>query len=336
MEYTLIKGTGLKVSRVCLGTMTFGEQTSEEEAVRIVDCALDRGVNFFDTADNYTGGRSEQILGKALEGKRENAVIATKGTNPRGPLPNQSGQGRKHILQDIEESLRSPRTDYIDVYYLHHPDPETPVEEVIETMTGLVRSGKIRYYGLSNYSTWQCCSFIHKAREMHAIAPVVTESVYNLITRGIEDEMVPFLNEYRMGLTVFNPIAAGLLTGKHIHERPEENTRFALNYGYEKRYFNDRNRQAVEALSAIAADNGMSVLEFSLQWLLNRPVVDSVIMGASRYEHIVQNLSLASEKKPLDAEALRRCDEVWDTIRGRFFSYHADAKPLRRPEGASR
>lgn len=336
MEYTLIKGTGLKVSRVCLGTMTFGEQTSEDEAVRIVDCALDRGVNFFDTADNYTGGRSEQILGKALEGKRENAVIATKVTNPRGPLPNQSGQGRKHILQDIEESLRSLRTDYIDVYYLHHPDPETPAEEVIETMTGLVRSGKIRYYGLSNYSTWQCCSFIHKAREMHAIAPVVTESVYNLITRGIEDEMVPFLNEYRMGLTVFNPIAAGLLTGKHIHERPEENTRFALNYGYEKRYFNDRNRQAVEALSAVAADNGMSILEFSLQWLLNRPVVDSVIVGASRYEHIVQNLSLASEKKPLDAEALRRCDEVWDTIRGQFFSYHADAKPLRRPEGTSR
>ena len=336
MEYTLIKGTGLKVSRVCLGTMTFGEQTSEDEAVRIVDCALDRGVHFFDTADNYTGGRSEQILGKALEGKRENAVIATKVTNPRGPLPNQSGQGRKHILQDIEESLRSLRTDYIDVYYLHHPDPETPAEEVIETMTGLVRSGKIRYYGLSNYSTWQCCSFIHKAREMHAIAPVVTESVYNLITRGIEDEMVPFLNEYRMGLTVFNPIAAGLLTGKHIHERPEENTRFALNYGYEKRYFNDRNRQAVEALSAVAADNGMSILEFSLQWLLNRPVVDSVIVGASRYEHIVQNLSLASEKKPLDAEALRRCDEVWDTIRGQFFSYHADAKPLRRPEGTSR
>ena len=336
MEYTLIKGTGLKVSRVCLGTMTFGEQTPEDEAVRIVDCALERGVNFFDTADNYTGGRSEQILGKALEGKRENAVIATKVTNPRGPLPNQSGQGRKHILQDIEESLRSLRTDYIDVYYLHHPDPETPAEEVIETMTGLVRSGKIRYYGLSNYSTWQCCSFIHKAREMHAIAPVVTESVYNLITRGIEDEMVPFLNEYRMGLTVFNPIAAGLLTGKHTHERPEENTRFALNYGYEKRYFNDRNRQAVEALSAVAADSGMSILEFSLQWLLNRPVVDSVIIGASRYEHIAQNLSLASEKKPLDAEALRRCDEVWDTIRGSFFSYHADAKPLRRPEGVSR
>ena len=333
MEYTCIKGTGLRVSRFCLGTMTFGEQTDEAEAVRIIDHALDQGVNFFDTADGYTGGVSEQILGKALEGRRDDAVIATKVSVPTGKLPNQSGQGRKHILQNLERSLRSLRTDYIDLYYLHHPDPATPAEDVIETMTTLVRSGKIRYYGLSNYSTWQCCSFIHKAREMHAIAPVVTESVYNLITRGIEDEMVPFLSEYRMGLTVFNPIAAGLLTGKHVHERPEENTRFALNYGYEVRYFNEKNRQAVEELSAIAAGEGMSLLEFSLQWLLNRPAVDSAIVGASKYDHIVQNLTLASEKKPLSDEALRKCDEVWDSIRGRYFSYHADARPLKRPGG---
>ena len=333
MEYTNIKGTGLKVSRVCLGTMTFGDQTGEEDAIRIVDHALEQGVNFFDTADNYTGGRSEQILGKALEGKRENAVIATKVTNPKGPMPNQYGHGRKHILTDIEESLRSLRTDYIDLYYLHHPDPDTPMEEVIETMTDLVRSGKIRYYGLSNHSTWQCCAFIHTAREMHAIAPVVTESVYNLITRGLDDEMVPFLKEYKMGLTVYNPIAAGLLTGKHIHEKPEENTRFALNYGYELRYFNEKNRAAVEALTKIAEEEGMSLLELSLQWLLNQPVVDSVIVGASRYEHIVQNLSLAATTKPLRPETLEKCDEVWASLRGQYFSYHGHARPIRRPEG---
>ncbi len=331
MEYTYLKGTGLKVSRFCLGTMTFGEQTGEADALRIIDHALDQGVNFFDTADTYTGGESERILGKALEGRREDAVIATKVTNPRGPLPNQSGQGRKHIMSGLEESLRSLRTDYIDVYYLHHPDPNTPVEEVIETMTNLVRSGKIRYYGLSNYSTWQCCSFIHKAREMHAVAPVVTESVYNLITRGIEDEMTPFLNEYKMGLTVFNPIAAGLLTGKHTGGKPQENTRFAINYGYAMRYFNDANLDAVERLTAIAADSGMSLLEFSLQWLLNRPAVDSLIVGASRYEHVVQNIALASEKKTLSPEAMEACDAVWDTLRGHYFSYHANARPMRRP-----
>ena len=332
MEYTNIKGTGLKVSRFCLGTMTFGDQTNEEDAVRMVDYALDQGVNFFDTADTYTGGRSEQILGKALEGKRDLAVIATKVTNPKGPMPNQSGQGRKHILQDVEESLRSLRTDYIDIYYLHHPDPTTPMEDVIETMTGLVRSGKIRYYGLSNHSTWQCCAFIHRAREMHAIAPVVTESVYNLLTRGIENEMVSFLNEYKMGLTVYNPIAAGLLTGKHIHEKPEENTRFALSYGYELRYFNEKNRMAVEKLTRIAEESGMSLLEFSLQWLLNQPVVDSAIVGASKYDHIVQNLSLASEKKTLSPEALKKCDEVWAELRGQYFNYHGSVRPPKRPE----
>ena len=332
MEYTNIKGTGLKVSKICLGTMTFGGQTSEEDAIRIVDHALDQGVNFFDTADNYTFGASEQILGKALEKKRDLAVIATKVTNPKGPYPNQSGQGRKHILQDIEESLRSLRTDYIDIYYLHHPDPDTPMEEVIETMTNLVRSGKIRYYGLSNHSTWQCCAFIHKAREMHAIAPVVTESVYNLLTRGLDNEMVPFLKEYKMGLTVYNPIAAGLLTGKHTHEKPEENTRFALNYGYELRYFNEKNRAAVTALSKVAEENGMSLLEFSLQWLLNQPVVDSAIVGASKYEHIVQNLSLTSETKVLSPESLKKCDEIWATIGGQYFNYHGHAKPVKRPE----
>ena len=332
MEFTHIKGTGLKVSRFCLGTMTFGGQTSESDSIRMVDYALDQGVNFFDTADGYTNGLSEQFLGKALEGKRENAVIATKVTNPTGPLPNQSGQGRKHILQNLERSLRSLRTDYIDLYYLHHPDPVTPVEEVIETMTNLVRSGKIRYYGLSNYSTWQCCSFIHKAKEMHAIAPVVTESVYNLITRGIEDEMVPFLNEYKMGLTVFNPIAAGLLTGKHSRGKPEANSRFDLNYGYAVRYFNDRNFDAVDRLTEIAAENGMGLLEFSLQWLLNRPAVDSIIVGASKFDHIVQNIGFAAQMKKLDTDAMKQCDAVWDTLRGQYFSYHADAKPMKRPD----
>lgn len=331
MEYRNIKGTGLNVSKACLGTMTFGEQTAEEDACRIVDYALDQGVNFFDTAGTYTNGRSEEILGKALEGKRENAVIATKVNNPRGPHPNQRGQGRKHVMTDVEISLRALRTDYIDLYYLHRPDPATPVEEVIETMTNLVRSGKIRYYGLSNYSAWECCSFIHKAKEMHAVAPVVTESVYNLITRGIEDEMVPFLKAYNMGLTVFNPIAAGLLTGKHTHGKPEENSRFAINRGYAVRYFTESNLDAVDKLTNVAKNADMSLLELSLQWLMNQEAVDSVIIGASKYSHVVQNLSLVQETKPLSKETMDGCNEVWDALKGHFFSYHSDAKPIPSP-----
>jgi aryl-alcohol dehydrogenase (NADP+) len=296
-----------------------------------VDCALERGVNFFDTADGYTGGQSEQILGRALEGRREDAVIATKVTNPTGMGPNNAGQGRKHILQNVERSLTALRTDYIDLYYLHRPDPNTPPEEVIETMTQLVRSGKIRYWGVSNYPAWLFCSLVHTAREMHAIGPVATESVYNLITRGIEDELTPFLTAYKLGLTVFNPIAAGLLTGKHSRGHLAEHSRLKDNYGYHLRYVSDANMDAVERLTAAAMDSGMSLLELSLQWLLNRPVVDSVIVGASRLEHVQQNIALAAEKKPISPEALAECDAVWDNLRGHFFSYHSNAKPVLRP-----
>ena len=331
MEYTVLKGTGMRVSRFCLGTMTFGGQTDEAEARRIVDHALGEGVNFFDTADGYTDGASEQILGRALEGRRDDAVIATKVTNPVGPGPNDAGQGRKHILRNVERSLRALKTDYIDLYYLHRPDPATPAEEVIETMTGLVRSGKIRYWGVSNYPTWQFCSLVHTAREMHAIGPVATESVYNLITRGIEDEMAPFLTEYRLGLTVFNPIAAGLLTGKHSRGRLAENSRLKDNYGYNLRYVSDANMDAVERLSAAAGDSGMSLLELALQWLLNRSVVDSLIVGASRLEHVQQNIALSAERKPLSPELLAACDAVWDGLRGHYFSYHANARPPKKP-----
>ena len=332
MEYTNLKGTGLKVSRFCLGTMTFGDQTDEAEARRIIDCALEQGVNFFDTADGYTGGLSEQILGRALEGRRENAVIATKVTNPTGPGPNNAGQGRKHILQNVERSLSALRTDYIDLYYLHRPDPDTPAEEVVETMTGLVRSGKIRYWGVSNYPAWQFCSLVHTARELRGVGPVATESVYNLITRGIEDELAPFLTAYRLGLTVFNPIAAGLLTGKHSRGHLAEHSRLRDNYGYNLRYISDQNMDAVERLTAAAADSGLTLLELALQWLLNRPVVDSVIVGASKLSHVEQNIALAAEKKPLPPEVLAACDAVWDDIRGHFFSYHANARPPKKPE----
>lgn len=322
MEYLNIKGTGLKVSRFCLGTMMFGGQTEKDESVRIIDYALDNGVNFFDTADTYTGGKSEAIVGEALEKKRDLAVIATKVHNPKGPLPNQSGLGRKHIIQNVEESLTKLRTDYIDILYLHHPDSETPIEETIETMTQLVRSGKIRYYGVSNYSAWECCSFIHKAREMNCIAPVITESVYNLITRGLEDEMLPFLRQYNMGLAVYNPIAAGLLSGKHSRSGPAAESRLATNAGYNGRYWNEGNLDAVEQLTGIALEAGMSLLEFSLNWLAAHREVDSIIVGASKYAHVVQNIDIVSNAGPVPEDLMKRCDEVWNGIKGSYFNYH--------------
>lgn len=322
MQFQNIRGTGLKVSKFCLGTMMFGGQTSKEESIRIIDYALDNEVNFFDTADTYTGGLSEAIVGEALEKKRDYAVIATKVRNPKGPLPNQMGLGRKHIIQNVEESLKKLRTDYIDILYLHHPDNDTPIEETIETMTQLVRSGKIRYYGVSNYSAWQCCSFVHKAREMNCIAPVITESVYNMLTRGIEDEMLPFLREYNMGLAVYNPIAAGLLSGKHSKSGPAADSRLATNAGYNRRYWKEGNLDAVEELTAIASEAGMTLLELALNWLISRQEVDSLIVGASKYDHVVQNISIVSEPKQIPEDILQRCDEVWDGIKGSYFNYH--------------
>lgn len=322
MQLQNIKGTGLKVSKFCLGTMMFGGQTSKEESIRIIDYALDNEVNFFDTADTYADGLSEAIVGEALEKKRDYAVIATKVRNPKGPLPNQMGLGRKHIMQNVDESLKKLRTDYIDILYLHHPDNDTPIEETIETMTQLVRSGKIRYYGVSNYSAWQCCSFVHKAKEMNCIAPVITESVYNMLTRGIEDEMLPFLRQYNMGLAVYNPIAAGLLSGKHSRSGPAADSRLATNAGYNRRYWKEGNLDAVDELTAIASDAGMTLLELALSWLVSRKEVDSLIVGASKYDHVVQNIGIVSEPNQISDELLQRCDEVWNGIKGNYFNYH--------------
>ena len=251
MEYTTLGTSGLKVSRVCLGTMTFGGQSDAEESGRIVRAAMDKGVNFIDTANIYPvmkGGVSESIVGESLRGVRDQVVLATKAGGRMGRGVNDSGLSRAHLVRSVEDSLRRLQTDYIDVFYLHFPDPATPIEETIQTMDMLVRSGKIRYYGLSNYSAWQCCDAVHKAREMGCLAPVVTESVYNLITRGLDDEMVPFLKQSGMGLAVYNPLAGGLLTGKHTRDHAEANSRYDSDRGYRARYWKERNWDAIEEL----------------------------------------------------------------------------------------
>lgn len=319
MKYGNIKGTGLNVSEFCLGTMTFGGQTPKNEAIKIIDYAVDNGVNFYDTADIYTGGESEKILGKAISGKRDDLVIATKVCGPTKKIPNGSGLGRKHIIKNTEESLKRLNTDYIDILYMHFPDKSTPMEECIETMTNLVRSGKIRYYGVSNFSAWQCCSLIHKAKEMNAVAPTITETVYNILTRNVETEMVPFLKEYNMGMAVFNPLAGGLLTGKHTKDKAAEDTRFSLEKGYRMRYWHDENLDAVEELRNISKKYGIPMTKLALKWLSDKEAVDSIICGVSKYEHIVQNIEYMDDSDC--EEALAKCDELWEKLKGNFFNY---------------
>ena len=323
MEYKNLGNSGLKVSRVCLGTMTFGGQSSAEESERIVRAALDRGVNFVDTANIYPvmkGGLSETIVGESLKGVRDDVILATKAGGGMNRLPNGKGLSRAHLLREVDASLKRLQTDYIDVFYLHFPDFETPVEETIQTMDMLVRSGKIRYYGLSNYSAWQCCDILHKAKELGCIAPIVTESVYNVITRGLDDEMIPFLKDSGMGLTVYNPLAGGLLTGKHTRDHAEENSRYDSDRGYKMRYWKDRNWDAIEELGRISAETGMSPIELSMGWLLTHDFVSSIICGASKCSHIEQNLGYADTR--LDSELMAKLDKLWDFIKGDFYSYH--------------
>lgn len=321
MQYRHLPSTGLKVSEICLGTMTFGGQTSAEDSKEIIACALDHGVNFIDTANIYTKGDSEKILGEALGARRSEVILATKTGGGFTRALNASGLSRRQIIPSVEDSLKRLNTDYIDIMYLHFPDKLTPPEEYIDTMTTLVRSGKIRYWGISNFSAWQTCEVLYKAKEMGAIAPVVTENVYSAINRGIEGEMTTFLQKHPMGLTVFNPLAGGLLTGKHDRNHYTEGTRFALEKGYAMRYWNDRNFDAIDVLKEIAADNGMTMVELSYKWLLSKPWVTSIICGVSKLSQIQENVTYSTEA-PLDPAIVAKCDEVWSMISGSYFNYH--------------
>lgn len=321
MQYRTLPSTGLKVSEICLGTMMFGGQTSAADSREIIACALDNGINFIDTANIYTKGESETILGQSLGGRRGDVVLATKTGGPVGRGPNKSGLSRRQILTSVEDSLRRLNTDYIDLLYLHFPDAATAPEEYIETLTTLVRSGKIRFWGISNFPAWQCVRVKHLAKEMGAIGPCITQNVYSLINRGIEDELVPMLESYNLGLTAFNPLAGGLLTGKHSRDTYTEGTRFALEKGYAQRYWNDRNFDAVDALKAIAAENGMTLTELSYKWLLSRKHLTAILCGVSKLSQLEENIRY-STGEALPAEVLTACDSVWPMIHGNYFNYH--------------
>lgn len=321
MEYTNLAGTGLNVSRICLGTMTFSGQLNEQNSIKVIKHALDNGINFIDTADIYNGGQSEIITGKGIKGCRKNVILASKVGGPSGPGPNDKGLSRKHIISSVENSLKRLNTDYLDIYYMHAPDPLTPFEETMEAMTSLVKSGKVRYIGISNFAAWQLMDALWICDKRNLIAPSVTENVYNSITRGIESELVPCIKQNKVGLVIYNPIAGGLLSGKHSKDHPVENSRFSDLGGYYQRYWNDDSFQAIGKLTQIAQSHGMKLLELALRWCISYNYVNSVIIGVSRLEHLKQNLAYL-EKGPLSNEILLQCDEVWKELRGSRFSYH--------------
>ena len=321
MQYNSLPQTNLKVSLLSLGTMMFGDQTSEADSLAIMDYAYSQGVNFFDTANSYNQGESERIVGKGLKGRRDKIILATKVFNQIGDDLNSKGLSRHNILSAVDASLKRLDTDYIDIYYMHAPDPDTALEESLETMSGLVKSGKIHYIGVSNFAAWQIADMLAICDRRNYVAPAITQNVYNLITRGVESEFLPFLKAHKIGMAIFNPIAGGLLAGKHKPGQPAENTRFSNSPMYLKRYWSDRNFSALEQLTEIASQNGLSILELALKWCAMQPEVTSIISGISRLSQLEQNIAVL-EKEDLSTDILAACDEVWEMLGGTGFKYH--------------
>jgi aryl-alcohol dehydrogenase-like predicted oxidoreductase len=316
MEYRTMSKTGLKVSRLSFGTMTFGSQTDEAAARRMIDRCLDAGINFFDTANIYNLGAAETILGKALAGRRGGVILATKVRGKMGDGPDESGLSRAAIHKALDASLQRLQTDYVDVYYLHQPDHDVPIEETLTALDEVVRAGKVRYPAVSNYAAWQVAE-IHWISQRNGFKPpYVSQPMYNLLTRGIEEEYLPFCKRFGVAVVPYNPLAGGLLTGKHSRERgPIAGTRFDGNKLYLDRYWHADDFAAVEELATIARGAGKTLVELSFQWLLSQPQVDSIILGASRLDQLEENLK-ACECTPLNENVLARCDAVWRRLRG--------------------
>jgi len=295
--------------------MTFGGQTDESAAARIVDRCLDSGINFFDTANVYNRGVSEEIVGRLLRGRRSSVILASKVRGRMGDGPGESGLSRAAMTRAIDDSLRRLNTDYLDLYYLHQPDYDVPLHETLETMDRLVRQGKVRFPATSNYASWQVAQMLWICQRNGWAPPVLSQPMYNLLARGIEQEYLPMSAELGISTFVYNPLAGGLLTGKQTREAPIEGTRFDKNQMYLDRYWHAAYFDAVEELRGVSARAGRSMVSLSLNWLLHHTRADGVILGASRIEHLEANLT-ACEEGPLDEATLAACEAVWAKLRG--------------------
>jgi aryl-alcohol dehydrogenase-like predicted oxidoreductase len=309
MEYRRLGRSGLKVSELCLGTMTFGHGTDTNEAQRIVLDALDAGVTFFDTADGYSDGMSETMLGQALGARRHEAVIATKVFNAMGAGPNDSGMSRVHIMNAVEDSLRRLGTDYIDLYYIHHVDVQTPLEEMLRAFDDLVHQGKIRYPACSNYEAWRLMEALWISDSKGLARFEAYQPQYSLVVRDIEEELVPACALKGLGMVVWSPLAGGYLSGKYRPgERSIAGSRSAENWAFPTRFFHPAHEAILAELLAVARDLGRSPAQVAVRWVLEQPMVSSAIIGARTAAQL--NDTLASCGWRLPEEARARLDKV--------------------------
>jgi len=319
MRHVRLGRTGLRVSRLCLGTMTFGLQCDEATSHAILDKAAVGGLTFLDTADVYplggtpaTVGRTEEILGRWLQGRRHDFIVATKCSGATGSRPWDRGTSRKHVLDAIEGSLRRLGTDYVDLYQIHHPDPETPMDETLRALDDVVRAGKARYVGCSNYFAYQVARALGRSEQLGLARFDSVQPRYNLLFRQIERDLLPLCREEGVGVIPYNPLAGGFLTGKHrASAGPTPGTRFTLGTAaerYQERYWREREFATVESLRAVAAEARMPLARLAVAWVLAHPAVTSPIIGASRPEQLDDVLPAASQELPAEVKA--RLDEL--------------------------
>ena len=319
MRHVRLGRTGLPVSRLCLGTMTFGLQCDEATSHAILDRALAAGITFLDTADVYplggtpdTVGLTEQIVGRWLRGRRQDVIVATKCSGATGRRPWDRGTSRKHVLDAIDASLRRLGTDHVDLYQIHHPDAETPVDETLRALDDIVRAGKARYVGCSNYFAYRVARALGRSELLGLARFDSVQPRYNLLFRQIERELLPLCEEEGIGVIPYNPLAGGLLSGKH--ERggaATPGTRFTLGTAgarYQDRYWHDREFATVEDIRKLAADAGVPMVRLAVGWVLAHPAITSAIVGASRPEQLADVLPAASHD--LDADVKARLDEL--------------------------
>jgi 1-deoxyxylulose-5-phosphate synthase len=326
MKYTKFGASGLTVSQVCLGTAPFGKQTDEQTAYKTLDVAAEAGVNFIDTADAYPMGadlslvgRTEEIVGSWLYDKRDQFIVATKAGGAMGPAQWEQGGSRKHLLDAIDESLRRLRTDYVDLFQLHFDDPETPLDETLEALDTIVRAGKARYVGVSNFLAYRLARAVGRTDSLHLTRVASVQPRYNLLFRQIERELLPLASEEGIAVIPFNPLAGGLLTGKYRADEQPTEGRFSQEVGedfanlYRGRYWQQRQFDTVNKLSEIAAEAGESLARVSIAWVLANPTITSAILGASRPEQL--NDTLTAVDIELASEVKTSLDEITQKYR---------------------
>ncbi len=310
MEYRRLGNSGLKVSAIGLGGNNFGRWADEPASIKVIEQALELGINFIDTAAMYSRGRSEEIVGKALRGKRGRVVIATKFGHFDDAYPAEPGGSRNHILRAVDQSLRRLGTDYIDLYYYHYPDMETPIAETLGTLDDLLRTGKVRYIACSNFKAWQLCEAMWVSR-VHKFEPFIAlQANYNIMERTVEKEVVPCCRAYNVALIPWGPLAGGFLTGKYRQDGgiPKKG-RLADPPPIYQNLLTEANFEKLSRLEKFAGERGCTVAELSLAWLLSRPCVGSVIAGATSAEQLAANTAAAHCK--LTAEDLRLLENIF-------------------------